>query len=129
MVWRRWKEGDNENGRGLVKPLVNALHLVGVVTSWRKGSRICDQGNLFRTLSALLQDPLPPDVLSMALHLAASLILVSQDQQAHRELAVGVVRGVACRRGGGGGEVGLVLEFFQETAKNVDIFIEVSASA
>ncbi len=81
-------------------------------------------------MSEILQNPapLPPEAFSVALHLTASLIHVSRALQPHRELAVAVVMGVACcgRRGGGKGEVEMVLEFFQEIAKDVEIFVEVS---
>ena len=103
---------------------------MGVVTSWRGGSRIANRAELFEVLSEILQSPtpLPPEAFSVALHLTASLILVSQGLQAYRELSVNVVKGVACcgRRGGGKGEVEMVLEFFQEISKDAEIFVGVS---
>lgn len=76
----------------------------------------------------------PPHTLNTALHLAASLILVSGESRRDRDkwagLGVGVVRAVCGRGSREEGdeeeeEVKVVLKFFQELTKNHDIFVEV----
>lgn len=85
----------------------------------------------------MLGDPhLPGDTFNTALHLAASLILVSPDLRGSgssggiggSESVVARTLQVVCGRGQGEGqdeEVQLVIEFFQELTTDLDMFVEV----
>ena len=73
-------------------------------------------------LDILSESGLPHDVVSVAVYLAASLVLVSLAIPDCHPLLVRVVEGVCGRVE----EVELVLEFFQEVAEGYPQFQEVS---
>lgn len=73
-------------------------------------------------LDILSESGLPHDVVSVAVHLATSLVLVSLAIPDCQPLLVRMVEGVCGRVE----EVELVLEFFQEVAEGYPQFQEVS---
>lgn len=116
----RWQEreeggvGEEEGREPLSRQLAHCLHLVGVMVTWRKGTRVASGGQVAQILLDILSETeLPAPTLSVALHLGTSLLLVSPalpDLAGQPRLLEGIVS-AACGRVHGK-EVGLVLEFF-----------------